>query len=60
MLAEVDGVARVALDLSDGSVAADPFVTTNDLVKLLRVHAAAKSPRRSRSTFARRHGVAHA
>jgi hypothetical protein len=59
MIAEVDGVALVALDLSDGTVAADPFLRTNDVVKLLRVHAAAKSPRRSRIAFPRRRAVAH-
>ena len=36
MIAEVDGVARVALDLHDGSVAADPFAPTARLVELLR------------------------
>jgi hypothetical protein len=39
LLAEVDGVARAALDLRDGSVAADPFVPTVELVELLRVRA---------------------
>jgi hypothetical protein len=39
MLAEVDGVVRAALDLSDGSVAADPFVRTAELVELLRLRA---------------------
>ncbi|MEY2515485.1 MAG: hypothetical protein QOJ89_2843 [bacterium] len=39
LLAEVDGVARAALDLSDGSVAADPFVPTTQLVELLRLRA---------------------
>jgi hypothetical protein len=39
MLAEVDGVVRAALDLSDGSVAADPFVRTAELVDLLRLRA---------------------
>ena len=39
LIAEVDGVARAALDLSDGSVAADPFVPTAELVELLRVRA---------------------
>ena len=39
LLAEVDGVARAALDLHDGSVAADPFVRTADLVELLRLRA---------------------
>ena len=39
LLAEVDGVPRAALDLSDGSVAADPFVPTTELVELLRLRA---------------------
>lgn len=39
LIAEVDGVARAAIDLSDDSVAADPFVTTAELVELLRVRA---------------------
>ena len=39
LVAEVDGVARAALDLSDGSVAADPFVPTTQLVELLRLRA---------------------
>lgn len=39
MLAEVDGSVRAALDLSDGSVAADPFVRTADVVEMLRLRA---------------------
>jgi len=39
LIAEVDGVARAALDLDDGSVAADPFAPTAELVELLRLHA---------------------
>lgn len=39
MLAEVDGTIRAALDLSDGSVAADPFVRTADVVEMLRLRA---------------------
>ena len=39
LIAEVDGVARVALDLHDGSVAADPFARTAELVELLQLHA---------------------
>lgn len=39
LLAEVGGVARAALDLHDGSVAADPFARTAELVVLLRLHA---------------------
>jgi hypothetical protein len=41
LLAEVDGVTRAALDLHDGSVAADPFARTAELVELLRVRARA-------------------
>jgi len=39
LIAEVDGVARAALDLHDGSTAADPFAPTAELVELLRLHA---------------------
>jgi hypothetical protein len=39
LIAEVDGVARAALDTADGSVAADPFAPTGELVELLRLHA---------------------
>ena len=39
LIAEVDGVVRAALDLHDGSVAADPFAATAELVELLRLHA---------------------
>ena len=52
LIAELDGVVRAALDLDDGSVAADPFAPTADLVELLRVHArdtrAARTSLRSR------------
>lgn len=39
LLAEIDGVPRAALDLHDGSVAADPFAPTTELVALLRLRA---------------------
>ncbi len=39
MLAEIDGTVRAALDLSDGSVAADPFVRTAEVVEMLRLRA---------------------
>ena len=39
LIAEVDGVPRAALDLHDGSVAADPFAHTAQLVELLKLHA---------------------
>ena len=51
LLAEVDGVARAALDTADGSVAADPFAATAELVELLRLHAGA-----SRTTARTGHG----
>jgi hypothetical protein len=55
LIAEVDGVARAALDLGDGSVAADPFVPTVELVELLRVHAhTAHGTRSVRGSFAGR------
>jgi aspartate carbamoyltransferase catalytic subunit len=39
MLAEIDGTVRAALDLSDGSVAADPFVRSAEVVEMLRLRA---------------------
>ena len=51
MLAEVDGVVRAALDLDDGSVAADPFVRTAEVIELLRLRARrlqGEQPARSR------------
>jgi hypothetical protein len=39
LIAEVDGVARAALDLHDGSVAADPFVRSAEVVEMLRLRA---------------------
>lgn len=41
VLAEVDGEIRAAFSLRDGSVTADPFFPTADLVALLRTHAGA-------------------
>ena len=41
LIAEVDGVVRAALDTADGSVVADPFAPTAELVELLRLHARA-------------------
>jgi hypothetical protein len=40
LIAEVGGEARAALALRDGSVVADPFARTAELVQLLKVHAA--------------------
>ena len=48
LVAEIDGVIRAALSLSDGSAIADPFHRTADVVELLRVHAAARGPRSRR------------
>ena len=39
MLAEIDGAVRAALDLADGSVAADPFARTAEVVEMLRLRA---------------------
>jgi hypothetical protein len=41
LLAEVDEQLRAALSLADGSVIADPFFATLDLVALLRTRATA-------------------
>ena len=46
LVAEVDGDVLAALDMADGSVAADPFAPTAELVELLRVHARAMSAAR--------------
>jgi hypothetical protein len=48
VLAEVDGHLSAALSLRDGSVIADPFRPTADLVALLRAHveAVTSAPRR--------------
>jgi hypothetical protein len=48
LLAEVDDQLRAALSLVDGSVIADPFFPTRDVVELLRTHAAAVGPGRAR------------
>lgn len=40
MLGEVDGALWVAMSLLDGSVVADPFAPTADLVELVRVRVA--------------------
>ncbi len=40
LIAELDGVAVAALDLTDGRVVADPFARTADLVELLQLRAA--------------------
>ncbi len=49
LIAEVDGHPRAALDLHDGSVAADPFARTVELVELLRLHA--RGSRRPRGSL---------
>jgi hypothetical protein len=40
LIAEVDGRPRAALGLRDGSIVADPFARTAELVQLLELHAA--------------------
>jgi hypothetical protein len=47
LIAEVDGVLRVALSLRDGSVIADPFFATAEITALLRAHADPATPARS-------------
>ena len=49
LLAEVDGVARAALDLHDGSVAADPFARTADSSSSCACAPAASPPRTARA-----------
>ena len=51
MLAEIDGTVRAALDLSDGSVAADPFVRTAEVVEMLRLRARRLQGEHSNSTL---------
>jgi hypothetical protein len=46
LVAEVDGELSAALSLHDGSVIADPFRPTADIVALLRAHVAAVTPAR--------------
>ena len=50
LIAERDGVAVAALDLTDGRVVADPFERTIDLVEMLELRA-------SRLRGARDHGA---
>ena len=47
LIAELDGVVRAALDTADGSVIADPFAPTAELVELLRLHARASRDTRA-------------
>jgi hypothetical protein len=53
LLAEVDGELRAALATDDGTVIADPFSRTVELIALLRKHAAVShaSPVRRRARF---------
>ena len=57
LIAERDGVAVAALDLTDGRVVADPFERSVDLVELHRLRAArahAGQRRRGTRAFTRR------
>ena len=50
LIAEVDGAARAAIRVADGTVTADPFVPTQDVVAMLELRAAAlRGEPRSRS-----------
>jgi hypothetical protein len=49
LVADVGGELRAALSLRDGSVVADPFALTADLVVLLEVQASQLRPARRRS-----------
>lgn len=62
LIAEVDDELRAAMSLGDGSVIADPFHPTLDLIALLRTHAAATTPvsPRSRHRPGRRYRVQYA
>ncbi len=53
LLAEVDGELRAALATDDGTVIADPFFRTVELIALLRKHAAVSHaiPRRRSAWF---------
>jgi hypothetical protein len=54
LLAEIDGELRAALSLADGSVLADPFVRTAEVLELLRVRARAEVATRRRRARRRR------
>lgn len=45
LLAEVDDEPRAAISLLTGAVIADPFELTDELVALLRLHAAQRTAR---------------
>src|SRR5215203_4478543 len=46
LVAEVDGMIHAGLALDDGTVIADPFRRTADLVALLKLHAGEVTPPR--------------
>jgi len=57
LVALVDGEAEAAISLASRRVIANPFMSTRDLVQLLRVraeHVAGPDPRRGRHTLLRR------
>jgi hypothetical protein len=58
LLAEVDGELTAALSLHDGSVIADPFRPSAQIVALLRAHAAAVRPTPRKRRRALRLGLA--
>ena len=56
LVAEVDGEARAALSVKDGSAVADPFYPSAQLVDLMRVRMSSPEPRRERR-FVRHSGL---
>lgn len=57
LLALVDGHARAAVSVADGSAIADPFHPTAAIVDLLRMRAAGLRGRRARSLRDRHHNL---
>jgi hypothetical protein len=56
LVAELDGELKVALSLQDGSVIADPFTYTADVVSLLKLSARAEAGDGARHQHRRRNG----
>jgi hypothetical protein len=62
LLAEIDGEARAALSLHDGSSIADPFTYTAEIVELLQRRAAhlQRASRHQRGRLSLRRAIQHA
>ena len=54
LVAEVDDELLAAISLTDGRIAADPFMHTADVVELLRMRAARHAPAASSAPVRRR------